>query len=363
MVLPNLIDGCSVWIDPKAPPEHRYKTQAHAQPPAFLMHSSPDGLHWKQFARISPQGAVDTQTIIFWDKHLQRYVFYGRSIVPTSEIKILCSSIRRAEMTADLMQVKNTGLALWPDRIDLGSYDVPEGWKPETPMDYYGATVFPYEEADRVYIMLAQAYWHWIPLPNGSTSPATQDVRLAVSRDGKQFQRAGKRKPFLRNGPAGRFDSQWAWALPNPIRMGDEIWIYYAGSNVNHHDVVDPATPSGKPLRVISRAVMRLDGFVSADVAYEGGELTTPLIRFQGKTLELNLDTSAGGSVCVEMLDSNDKPIQGFTAQQATTLNGNSVRMPVVWGEHRDVSRLAGTPIKIRFIMRDCKLYAFQFHE
>jgi len=37
--------------------------------------------------------------------------------------------------------------------------------------------------------------------------------------------------------------------------------------------------------------------------------------------------------------------------------------MPVAWGDVRDVSPLAGKPIKIRFLMQDCKLYAFQFVE
>ena len=44
-------------------------------------------------------------------------------------------------------------------------------------------------------------------------------------------------------------------------------------------------------------------------------------------------------------------------------LKGNSVRMPVSWDENHDVSKLAGTPVKLRFIMRDCKLYAFRFKE
>ena len=63
----------------------------------------------------------------------------------------------------------------------------------------------------------------------------------------------------------------------------------------------------------------------------------------------------------MELLDQNGKPIEGFTQSEATLLWGNSVRMPVTWGNRQDVSRLAGKPIKIRFIMRDCKLYAFQF--
>ena len=358
VVLPGVIGGCSVWVDPKAPPEHRYKTQAKVYPSGqFHMHSSPDGLHWELFANINARGPKDTQTVVFWDRYLQRYVFYGRHKEGTSELNIHCRRVRRAEMT-DLREIENTGLAMWPDALDMATYDVGEKW---TPVDYYGATVFPYEEADRVYVMLAQAYWHWIR--EAKMGPATQDVRLSVSRDGKEFQRVGGRRPFLRLGPAGRFDSKWVWAMPSPIRMGDEIWIYYAGSNLDHNGVIDAAAPSGKRLGAISRAVIRLDGFISADASYEGGELITPPLLFEGKTLELNLDTSAGGSVRVELLDQDGKPLEHFTAEQATQLNGNSVRMPVSWGENRDVSKLAGTPVKIRFIMRDCKLYAFQFNQ
>ncbi len=94
-----------------------------------------------------------------------------------------------------------------------------------------------------------------------------------------------------------------------------------------------------------------------------GGQITTPLIRFKGKTLELNLDTSGGGSVFVELLDESDRPIEGFTRADATPLYGNSVRTPVSWGQNQDVSKLAGRPIKMRLVMRDCKLYAFQFAE
>lgn len=45
-------------------------------------------------------------------------------------------------------------------------------------------------------------------------------------------------------------------------------------------------------LVAISRAIMRLDGFISADAPYEGGQLATPSIRFEGSGLELNLDTA-----------------------------------------------------------------------
>ena len=164
-------------------------------------------------------------------------------------------------------------------------------------------------------------------------------------------------------GPAGRFDSKFVWAMPDPVRRGDELWIYYVGSNRDHDSYIDDAAAEGKHLTGISRAVLRLDGFVSADADYNGGEITTPLIKFSGKRLQLNVETSGSGSVIVELLDENDKPILGFSKYDATPANGNSVRMRVRWGDRAEVSTLAGKPVRLRFHMRDCKLYAFQFSD
>jgi len=141
--------------------------------------------------------------------------------------------------------------------------------------------------------------------------------------------------------------------------MGDELWIYYFADNRDHDGFVDPA--ASKRRTAIDRAILRLDGFVSADAAYAGGEILTPLINFTGSTLELNVDPGAGGSIRVELLDENEKPIKGYTRDAATALYDNSVCLPVTWGANKSVAALAGKPIKIRFLMRDCKLYAFQF--
>jgi hypothetical protein len=143
--------------------------------------------------------------------------------------------------------------------------------------------------------------------------------------------------------------------------MGDELWIYYAGSNRDHDGNISRGAPDGKHLSGIGRAVLRLDGFVSADADYRGGQLTTPALRFSGGRLELNVETSGGGSVEVELLDDQGKPIEGYSRADSQPINGNSVRMPVRWKTTDDVRELAGRPVRLRFYMRDCKLYAFQF--
>ena len=132
------------------------------------------------------------------------------------------------------------------------------------------------------------------------------------------------------------------------------------GANQDHDRVIDPAA-NGKHLTGIGRAVLRLEGFVSLDAGYEGGDFTTPPMRFTGNRLELNVATSGGGSMRVELLDEDYHPLPGYSGEDAIRLYGNSVRFPVRWRDTSDVSSLSKQPVRLRVRMQDCKLYAFQF--
>ena len=393
IVIPSKLGGSSVWIDPNAPPEERYKNQSKVYNPdvsmQFHMHSSPDGIRWKMFQNIELDrgGGWDTQSIIFWDPAIGRYVLYTRHWFAkrhgTAEGNENYRTVRRLE-SDDLRGWDNQSIVMWPDEVDLATYETDVPLRPEgpdspygrVPMDYYGASVFKYPDADGVYVMMANANWYWYNRDPVVTTirddmdvlreetqringPSRFDARLAVSRDGVSFQRCGGRRPFMSPGPEGSFSSRMVWAMPNPVRMGDELWIYYSGTNRDHDGLLDPAAEGH--LSGIGRAIMRLDGFVSADAEYGGGEIVTPVVRFEGAQLELNVDTGGGGSVLVELQEAAGRPIAGYTEKEAAFVCGNSVRMPVCWGKRRDVSELAGKPIRVRFAMRDCKLYAFQF--
>src|SRR5690606_31992360 len=99
--------------------------------------------------------------------------------------------VRRA-ILHDYKEVEDTGVVLWPDFIDLSTYS---DTVRHNPVDYYGATVYPYSETKDVYIMLKQAFWHWTSGTEfqGTSEPGTRDIRLAVSRDGSHFSKAGNR--------------------------------------------------------------------------------------------------------------------------------------------------------------------------
>ena len=63
----------------------------------------------------------------------------------------------------------------------------------------------------------------------------------------------------------------------------------------------------------------------------------------------------------MEIQDKSGAALRGFTAEDADEINGNYIRKVVTWNDSSDVSLLAGKPVRLRFVMRDTKLYSFQF--
>ncbi len=351
--------GAAVWIDPQAPPQHRYKTQTKVYPSGLLqMHSSADGIHWNPFAALK-LGHVDTQSIIFWEPRLERYLLFTRLWLDNLDKANRYRTVRRLEST-DLKNWQQERVVVQPDEHDLQLH---ERSQPRTPVDFYGGGVFNYDQADRAYVMFVQSSWFWMDWDQRGLGPATIDVQLAVSRDAETFERVGDRRPFLSLGPEGRWDSRFIWAMPNPVHMGDELWIYYVASNRDHsrNSDIDPA--AGEELSGIGRAVMRLDGFVSVEAGYRAGQFTTPPIRFSGDRLELNVDAAGGGSVQIELLDEQGEPIPGFRKDDALPIARNSVNMPVAWKDNPDLGALAGRPIRLRVHMTNASLFAFQFQQ
>ena len=53
--------------------------------------------------------------------------------------------------------------------------------------------------------------------------------------------------------------------------------------------------------------------------------------------------------------------MKGFAITNANRITGNHIRKVVTWNGSRDVTSLAGKPVRLHFVMKDAKLFAFQF--
>ena len=192
-----------------------------------------------------------------------------------------------------------------------------------------------------------------------------KDVQLAVSADGINWERPD-RKPYIPLGLETEWDGGMTYAGLGMIRKDKEVWMYYSGTQCRH----GTADSSQQTYGGIGRMVQRLDGFVSADFDYTGGQFTTPLIKFSGSQLQLNVDGSALGEISVELRDERGIPIgayhrgpkyEGYSMAESIPIDRNHLAAPVRWLKHDNVGDLIGRPVRLHFKGRAVKLYAFQF--
>ena len=104
------------------------------------------------------------------------------------------------------------------------------------------------------------------------------------------------------------------------------------------------------------RYTLRLDGFVSRSAPYAGGEVVTQPLCFAGDALHINFATSAAGSLRVVIEDEAGSALPGFDSGE---LFGDAADRAVHFDGN--LAALARQLVRLRFILRDADLYAFQF--
>lgn len=319
----------TVFDDPVAPPEARYKL-------IFLGSDgvrggySPDGLHWTEYPEVLIPYSADTQNVAFYDMRLKKYVAYLRTWVPRGR------AISRAE-SADYLHWTEPQLILAPDDLD----------PPE--VDLYTNAAIQYPYAGNAYFIFTSAFDH--------RGDGPLDVHLAVSREGVHWSRP-MREPCIARGDATSFDSMALYCGRGLVKVGDELCLYYGGYDIGHH-INYPKPFAG----VMSRVALRMDGIMSYDAGHDEGVLTTVPLLFSGAHLTLNVCVRQGGRALVEILTQDGNPIRRFSAKSADAINGDFVAKTVTWRGRSDLSALQGKPVRLRFRLRQAKLYAFQFGE
>jgi hypothetical protein len=364
--------GASVMRDDRAPADERYKLWTKYHPPEQKVETeadetvglhamtSPDGLRWTLLGGphypLKRGNAADSQSVVFWDEDLGKYVglvrikrygtAYGDSTSRKRHVSVgltLSDNFLDWSYTREVFRVE--------ERIPVPAQEL--GLPPFA--DLYTPVGMKVPGVANAYVLLPTPYYRW----GKDDFPANIDVGLATSRNLVDWWQPSDPEPFLRLGPDGTATSGMIFSNPWLIPIDDELWFYYSGWGVDHRG----STPFDPSKTGVFRVRMRRDGFVAAVAGNQGGEFTTPIVTFDGDQLVLNLDGSAGGWLQVEIQSPGGAPLDGFRLDQCKTVRGNAVSKAVSWQGDPDLSSLAGVPVRLRFVMRSMRLFAFQFIE
>ncbi|MBI2481024.1 MAG: hypothetical protein HYV60_21035 [Planctomycetia bacterium] len=354
--------------NPNAPADALYKAIFRSSDPSGLLpFKSPDGIHWSPMSDapiLGGIGAFDSQNLAFWDPNIGKYRAYWRIFTAgTTTDKVWKPAGVRAIRTAT-----SDDLLTWNKHEDLTYVDSPDE-------HLYTNQIKPYHRAPHLLIGFPTRYVDrgWSDSMKSLPEREHRELRasaterygtaiteglLMASRDGVRFKRWNEAflRPGIERPDTWHYGHQYiAWHVvetksvlpgaPNELSLyaGESYW-----------------TGDGSALR---RYTLRLDGFVSASASMKGGELITKPLTFKGRELHLNVSTSAAGSARVEIQQPDGTPIPGFSLADCNEVFGDSVDRLVTWKNDQALANLAAQPVRLRFVLQDADLYAFQFVE
>jgi hypothetical protein len=342
--------------NPNVLPEERFKATLWVAQRGIYLYFSPDAIHWRRnetcMLPLTSGGGCET----FWDdqqgcyfNYIKRDGSYSTGDYPNYGRSTTMFKTREVNKAWPFNKVPNPYYEGWPFPAVTG-----EG------ITVLGPDIFDPDQG-QIFRTRPQKY-EWAPdtyvafLIRGGCD-------MAVSRDAVNWKLCSE------NG----LGYYWETALTNGmIRRGDQIWQWANYGEGNQITTV--------------RLTQRLDGFMSLDAGDRTGIIVTRPFVFEGDKLTLNVDAKggqvnpapagAGVKVAIVALHGKEytgynvaltnppkKPVRGFGIDECDPIRTDSVRQVVTWKGSPDVGNLAGQVVRLRFEMKNAKLYSFQFEK
>lgn len=364
--------GGTVFIDPSAPPEERYKAvgerlfteavyrrYAMRRPDAVDWKSyrahidryigvaglvSPDGIHWTELDDPIAMMHSDTHIVACYDAQLKKYVGYFRDWSvgdqaegydnPEREFWMIAArrAIGRSE-TDDFRNFPLSKLIVEP-RPDMGPSKV-----------LYTNCYTTVPGAPDIRLMFP-AVW--------DLCTDTTAIEALSSSDGCvwNFMTNG---PLLEAGVPGTWDGGCIFAVPNLIELpSGDFALPYTGYSVPHK------YPRQKAQRAMGYKIWNKGRF-SAIEAKEEGYFTTVAITSPGERLYINAVVKRAGAITVEAADMHGKTIPGREFENCVPIAGDAFRQIVAWNGQDCLGVSPGQPVILRFRMNHAAVYALDF--
>lgn len=343
--------GVSVFIDPSAPSQDRYKafwygnveaatvarlarerpgeveagSQRSSHGRAMYVATSPDGLRWE----VEPEPAAifpsDTLQVVEWDAPREAYVWFGRG----------WSWGRRTIARAESRDFRR-----WPTPVDVLT-EAPHH-TPHTDLYTNGKTHYPGDPT--THLMFPTLY-------DRATDGTSFGV--AASADGGAWTWIPG-APALGTGAPGAFDAGSMFAGIGLHELPGERVGFPYGAYTQPHKYPANLADSGLGWCLWER------GRIAGLKAGEQGEFWTPPLTLRGGTLRLNVRTAIGGYVQVGVADESWAERDGFGLKDCTPIEGDQMEAPVVWGAGARTQFATDGPVILRFRLRHATLHGFE---
>ena len=201
------------------------------------------------------------------------------------------------------------------------------------------------------------------------------DTQLAVSRNGIFWTRP-ERRAIIPLGPAGSREEGMINAVANPgglVPFGKDRWAMaynrspWPHKNRQQRKLAVPPEPG-----FVRWATWQRDRLVALE-ARQAGQVTLKPRSCLAPDLRLNYRVFPGGWIRAELIDKRDvsydqsvnisewnpSPIEGHAFQDCEPLGGDELDGIVRWKGGRDLTRLRGRKLVIRFQLERAQLFSF----
>ncbi|MDO4557950.1 MAG: hypothetical protein Q4C47_03185 [Planctomycetia bacterium] len=332
--------------NPDVPSEERYKALCGNEKVGLIAFVSADGIHWRKL-REEPVAkhrnyACDSQNVAFWSESGGKYLCYLR-----------------------------VWDSYWSGFRSVARIESPDfrTWTPD------GGLFMTYGDSEREHIYTNQTtpYYRAPHICLATAARFVPDKRAISAEDAQKCQVSDEydhdcSDAVLMSTRGGNvYDRTFMEGL---IRPGTDPGDWVSRTNYPARGVVPTGMSEmsmyaqkyyAQPRARLHRYSLRVDGFASIHAPYSGGTFRTKPLVFTGENLYINAGTSAPGTIRVEIQTVSGESIPGYTWDQSPVLTGNWIEKKVVWADDRNVAELAGTPVVLRFFMKDADLYSLRF--
>jgi len=326
-------------LNPNVSPEERYKATVWLANRGIYLYMSPDAIHWRRnetcMLPVVSGGGAET----FWDDQrgvyvafLKRDSSYHSQEYPGRGRRSCMFETSQVRKTWPFKALKKPQFEGWSIPVVTG--EGPVRLAPNKHGEVYRTRAIKYPWALDTYLAFVWRLYK---------PDMHRKVDLGVSRDGIHWNFCADKSWYMSPG-----DDEEVIAFYGLIRRGEEIWQYF-----------DFGGAHGSGKRTFARCTQRLDGFVSVDTGDEKSLVVTRPLTFDGDRLVLNIN--AKGWTRVALLDEAGSTLPDFALEDCDTISGDYTRKTATWNGNADLSQYCGRTVRLKFEMRDAKLYALQF--